>query len=429
MSIDEAVAAGDLRVCAARYAEVRHFSEQLSEPLSAEDCAIQSMPDVSPTRWHLAHTTWFFETFVLSQFPNHEVFNADYAYLFNSYYNTLGKQYPRSHRGLLSRPGLDEVRSWRHHVDTLVLDALRTGDGVTEHTLQLLEVGVQHEQQHQELMLTDIKHVLSRNPLRPVYRDGSFGVGRRAESKGHLRIDEGIYWIGHDGAGFAFDNESQRHRVFLNEFALSRGLTTCGDYMQFIDEGGYQRPEFWLSIGWQTVCEQGWQAPLYWFQNGDQWNQFTLAGPRKVDPQLPVTHVSYFEAEAFARWSQSRLPTEAEWEVASQHASLDGNFVDRLLTADSAIHPHGGGRSNDSIVNMFGDVWEWTASPYVAYPGYASPAGALGEYNGKFMCNQFVLRGGSCASSQSHLRSTYRNFFYAPDRWQFTGIRLAKEQN
>jgi ergothioneine biosynthesis protein EgtB len=427
MSLDEAITGGDLKTFAARYAEVRRFSEQLSEPLSAEDCAIQSMPDVSPTRWHLAHTTWFFETFVLSQFPNHELFNADYAYLFNSYYNTIGKQYPRSQRGLLSRPGLDEVRTWRHHVDTLVLDALRTGEGVTEDTLQLLEVGMHHEQQHQELMLTDIKHVLSRNPLRPIYRDGQFGVSRRSESSGHLKIDEGIYWIGHDGGSFAFDNEAPRHRVFLNEFDVSRDLTTCGGYLQFIDDGGYQRPEFWLSAGWQTVCDQEWQAPLYWFRKDDQWYQFTLAGPREVEPRLPVTHVSYFEAEAFARWSQSRLPTEAEWEVASQYGTVDGNFVDKLLAEDSAIHPHGGAGSDASIVNMFGDVWEWTASPYVPYPGYASPAGAIGEYNGKFMCNQFVLRGGSCATSSDHIRGSYRNFFPPDARWQFAGIRLCQQ--
>ena len=424
MSVDLAITTGDLKARAARYAEVRRFSEQLCDSLSPEDCAIQSMPDVSPTRWHLAHTTWFFETFVVSQCLNHQIFNPDYTSLFNSYYNTIGKPYPRSQRGLLSRPGLDDVRTWRHHVDELVLDALRTGDGVTGRALELLEVGMHHEQQHQELMLTDIKHVLSCNPLRPVYRDGSFAASSRDHSKGRLKFDEGVYWIGHGGDGFAFDNEAPRHRVFLDEFELSCQLTTCGDYLQFIDDGGYQRSDFWLSLGWQTVCEQDWKAPLYWFQRDDQWYQFTLAGTREVDPLAPVTHVSYFEADAFARWAQSRLPTEAEWEVASGHGSVDGNFVDILLAEDSAIHPHGTARANANILNMFGDVWEWTSSPYVPYPGYVVPTGAMGEYNGKFMCNQYVLHGGSCATSSDHVRGSYRNFFPPEARWQFTGIRL-----
>jgi len=417
---------GDLQARVARYSRVRQFSEELCEPLSAEDCAIQSMPDTSPTRWHLAHTTWFFETFVLSQLPNCKVFNPDYAYLFNSYYNTLGKQYPRSQRGLLSRPGLDDVFAWRRHVDELVLDALATGDGVTENTLSLLEVGLNHEQQHQELMLTDIKHVLSCNPLKPTYRDGSWDASHGDCSMERLKFDEGVYWVGHGGEGFAFDNEAPRHRVFLDEFELTCRLATCGDYLQFINEGGYQQPKLWLSLGWQTVCEQGWQAPFYWCPIDGQWYQFTLAGLREVDSFSPVTHVSYFEADAFARWAGKRLPTEAEWEVASQHQSLAGNFVDTLLAEDAAIHPRGAARGDSTIANMFGDAWEWTASSYAPYPGYTAPVGALGEYNGKFMCNQYVLRGGSCATSSIHVRPSYRNFFPPEARWQFSGIRLCQ---
>lgn len=407
-----------------QFLETRRFTEQLSAPLSAEDCTIQSMPDVSPTRWHLAHTTWFFETFILAKSPLYRLFNPSFDFLFNSYYNTIGDQFPRSNRGLLSRPGLDEIWDYRRHVDRHLAELLAESNDAE--LRRLTELGIHHEQQHQELMLTDIKHVLSCNPLRPAYRDGSFDGGNEADSALMVGFEEGVYWIGHDGKGFSFDNESPRHRVFLDEFSVSCHLVTCGDYLQFMDEGGYQRPEFWLSLGWQTVCDNGWTAPLYWFRRDEGWHQFTLAGPRELDANSPVTHVSYFEADAFARWAGSRLPTEAEWEVAAEQVSTDGNFVDTLLAAGSAIHPRGDVGPGARIMNLFGDVWEWTASPYVPYPGYTAPRGAIGEYNGKFMCNQYVLRGGSCATSSDHARRTYRNFFPPNARWQFTGIRLSR---
>ena len=406
------------------FLETRRFTEWLCAPLSAEDCAIQSMPDVSPTRWHLAHTTWFFETFILAKSPEYHLYNPTFEFLFNSYYNAIGEQFPRGNRGLLSRPGLDEIWDYRRHVDRHLAKLLAESDDAE--LSRLTEVGIHHERQHQELMLTDIKHVLSCNPLRPAYRQGSFALGERGDSTALVEFDEGVCWIGHESDGFAFDNESPRHRVFLDEFSLRSCLVTCGDYLQFIADGGYQRSEFWLSLGWQTVCDRDWTAPLYWFQEDGAWHQFTLAGPREVDALTPVTHISYFEADAFARWAGMRLPTEAEWEVASEQASTHGNFVDSLLATGEAIHPRGDVDREPELVNMFGDVWEWTASPYVPYPGYSAPRGAIGEYNGKFMCNQYVLRGGSCATSSDHIRRTYRNYFPPDARWQFTGIRLCR---
>ncbi len=416
----------DAKSAAARFTAVRQFTERLCAPLSAEDCVIQSMPDVSPTRWHLAHTTWFFETFVLSTSPDYEVFDPHYAYLFNSYYNTVGKQFPRAQRGLLSRPGLDDIRSYRRHVDERMRELLQSTDGMADRLAAIVEIGLHHEQQHQELMLADIKHVLSCNPLLPVYRPGAFAEIDGTAVPEWADYAEGIFWIGHEGNAFAFDNESPAHRVFLESFQVGRQLVTCGEFLQFMEDGGYRRPELWLSLGWQTVCEEEWAAPLYWFQQDGKWNQFTLAGPRQIDPGLPVCHVSYFEADAFARWAGGRLPTEAEWEVASQDVPIHGSFADTCLAADAALHPGSMTAGGSSLENMFGNVWEWTASPYVPYPGYTPPDGALGEYNGKFMCNQYVLRGGSCATSADHIRRTYRNFFPPEARWQFTGIRLSR---
>ncbi len=411
---------------ASRYQATRAFTEQLAAPLSAEDCLVQSMPDVSPTRWHLAHTTWFFETFVLKEDPAYQVFDASYEFLFNSYYNSLGTPFPRSQRGLISRPGLDEIHRYRRHVDQRVLQHLHSNARQDARLARIVELGLQHEQQHQELLLTDIKHVLSCNPLQPIYRPGTFAVGDAVDRPARRELGEGIEWIGHDGTGFCFDNEMPRHRVFLEAFQISDELVTCGDFLQFIADDGYRRPELWLSLGWQTAAEQQWQAPLYWHREGDQWSQFTLAGPRQVDPSLPVCHVSYFEADAFARWAGARLPTEAEWEVASRDSPPGVGFADTILAAEQAIHPGSMAAHRPSPRSMFGDVWQWTASPYTPYPGYVAPDGALGEYNGKFMCNQYVLRGGSCGSSSSHLRPTYRNFFPPEARWQFSGIRLCR---
>lgn len=409
---------------AAKYSRVRRFTEALCAPLSAEDCSIQSMPDVSPTRWHLAHTTWFFETFVLLETAGYRVFCDTFATLFNSYYNSVGEQYPRPRRGLISRPGQAEVFEYRRHVDDRMEELLADGR-LDERQLAVVQLGLQHEQQHQELMLTDIKHVLSCNPLWPVYQAGAIMAGSPPPT-GWTCIEGGVHDIGHDGQGFAYDNEGPRHRVYLEDFALGDRLVTCGEFLEFIADGGYRRPELWLSLGWNTLLEQAWRAPLYWLERDGRWLQFTLAGLREVDPHDPVCHVSYFEADAFARWAGARLPTEAEWEVAAREAPLEGNFADRLLAEGAAVHPSRRVSGLARPAQMFGDVWQWTASPYTGYPGYQPSPGALGEYNGKFMCNQYVLRGGSCATSSDHVRRTYRNFFPPEARWQFTGLRLAR---
>ncbi|MCP4889879.1 MAG: ergothioneine biosynthesis protein EgtB [Planctomycetaceae bacterium] len=404
-----------------RFIEVRRFSERLVEPLSSEDCLVQSMPDVSPTKWHLAHTTWFFETFVLSKCPDYRVHDERYAHLFNSYYNTIGEQYPRSRRGMISRPTLADVMEYRRSVDESLGKWLEADSDAATKLASVVEIGLQHEQQHQELILTDIKHVLSQNPCWPVFQAGKMDSIVRP-TKQWIDHQENICEIGFDGDGFCYDNEQPRHRMFVESYQICDSLVSCGEYLQFIEDGGYTRPEHWLSLGWQAVQDHGWTAPLYWQRDGDSWLEFTLAGLKRVELDRPVTHVSYFEADAFARWSEARLPTEAEWEIAAVDSSRSGNFVDTLLNQGMAIHPGAAQRDH----TLFGDVWQWTSSPYVAYPGYRPPAGALGEYNGKFMCNQFVLRGGSVATSSSHIRPTYRNFFPADTRWQFSGIRLCR---
>ena len=407
-----------------RYRQVRRFSEQLAAPLSAEDCAVQSMENASPTKWHLAHTTWFFETFLLSGLPGYRKFNDQFTQLYNSYYNSVGEQFPRSKRGFLSRPSLDETLDYRTYVDGAMELLIADEQFLHSDSVHVLETGLQHEQQHQELLLTDIKHALSQNPLMPTYREGEFAVSDHQSETTWMGFDEQLFQRGSEGDGFCFDNELPKHRVFHEPYQVADRLVTCGEYMQFMDDGAYSRPELWLSMGWSTVQEQDWQSPLYWTKVDGQWHEFTLGGLRPVDPAQPVCHVSYFEADAFARWSQARLPTESEWERAAESASLsDGVFVDTLISSDSAIHPRS---TSNTTQTMFGNVWQWTASQYTAYPGYVAPDGALGEYNGKFMCNQFVLRGGSCATHSSHIRSTYRNFFSPDARWQFTGIRLAK---
>ncbi len=412
-------------ILAARYQKIRAFSLELCSTLSAEDCGIQTMPDVSPARWHLAHTTWFFETFILAKRPGHKPFDANFTYLFNSYYNAVGDQYPRHQRGLLSRPNLAEVQEYRRYVDECMADVFASEEALAD-AAERIEVGLHHEQQHQELILTDIKHVLAHNPLFPVYREASFMKADPPAVDRWIQHAEGTYWIGASGDGFSFDNESPSHREFIDAFELNSDLVSCGDYIEFIEDGGYRRPELWLSLGWEDLREQRFGAPLYWRRVGNAYHHYTLAGELEVDPALPVCHVSYFEADAFARWSGARLPTEAEWEVASKSVAVDGNFVDSLLSAGRAVHPADSVAGDAPIRRMFGDVWEWTASPYTGYPGFSPPEGALGEYNGKFMCNQYVLRGGSCATSRDHIRHTYRNFFPPEARWQFSGIRLAR---
>jgi len=381
------------------------------------------MPDASPAKWHLGHTTWFFETFVLqAAVPGYRAFHPDFAVLFNSYYNTVGEQHPRPRRGMLTRPPLEEIRRYRGHVDGPMHDLLASGrlDGRME---EVVTLGLNHEQQHQELILTDIKHMLSCNPLGPAYLPRDERPPAKAGPLDWHAVEGGLRRVGHDGEGFAFDNESPRHRVHLEAFDIAARPVTCGEYLAFIQDGGYRRPEFWLSDGWDTVRREAWSAPLYWEGGGSSPVLFTLSGPREVDLDEPVTHVSYYEADAYARWAGFRLPTEAEWETAAAEADIEGNFAESGL-----LHPAAAARPRPArLAQMFGDVWEWTASAYSPYPGYRPPAGALGEYNGKFMCNQMVLRGGSCATPRSHIRRTYRNFFYPGQRWQFTGIRLARD--
>lgn len=408
-----------------RYRAVRAFTVQLSASLSPEDCAIQSMPDASPTRWHLAHTTWFFETFLLELDPTYRPFDPHYKYLFNSYYNSVGSQFPRAQRGTLSRPELSTIYDYRQYVDEQLETRLES-DSLDAALHDVLILGTHHEQQHQELILTDLKHMLASNPLLPAYQPGASTAASDPSACTWQVFDEGVQWIGHQGEGFAYDNETPRHRVFLHDYRLARRPVTCGEYLEFIDDGGYRRPDLWLSLGWQRASTEGWQAPLYWLQRKDGWHQFTLGGLQPLDEHAPVCHVSYFEADAFARWAGARLPTEAEWEYAAQQEPLEGNFADVLLARRASVHPQPSPATNvQRPVQMFGDVWEWTSSAYAPYPGFRSLPGAIGEYNAKFMCNQYVLRGGSCATPSGHVRPTYRNFFPPEARWQFSGIRLA----
>ncbi len=410
-----------------RFVQVRRFTESLCEGLATEDFVVQSMADVSPTKWHLAHTSWFFETFVVRpHLGDYRPIDETYAYLFNSYYVHAGERHCRAQRGYISRPTVDEVFAYRAHVDEAV-ERLLTGSGEGDYlTLEpLITLGLHHEQQHQELMVTDIKHVFAVNPLRPVYRKTGLAPVSPAPTREQSWLENagGLAWIGHDGGSFAYDNEGPRHQVFVQPFALADRLVTNGEYLEFMRDGGYERPELWLSMGWATAQENGWSEPFYWERRGEDWGTFTLSGMRSVDPNEPVCHLSYFEADAFARWAGARLPTEAEWEYAASDVPIEGNFVDSGRFHPVAA-PAGGG---EFPTQLFGDVWEWTRSQYDAYPGYHAPDGALGEYNGKFMCNQFVLRGGSCATPRSHIRRTYRNFFPPDATWQFTGLRLARD--
>ena len=409
-----------------QFQEVRSVSEKLCKPLTTEDFVVQSMEDVSPTKWHLAHTSWFFETFVLAgQDEAYQPVFPEYSYLFNSYYIQAGDRYSRHRRGLITRPGVQEVFEYRHEIDQQVITFLKEASRpALEELSPIIEIGINHEQQHQELMMSDIKHVFSCNPLYPVYMEMEAGSVQDVPGITWVSFEEGISRIGHNGNGFCFDNEMPCHRHFLESFQLANRLVTNGEYIQFIEDGGYREPTLWLSEGWATVEELGWRAPLYWREIDGEWHYFALDGLKKVDPSEPVCHLSYFEADAFARWASARLPSEAEWEVASAGVQLQGNFVDNQRYHPAPVNAE---EFTGLPLQMFGDAWEWTNSPYIGYPGYKPIEGALGEYNGKFMCNQMVLRGGSCVTSQSHIRKTYRNFFPTLARWQFTGIRLAKD--
>ena len=410
---------------------VRSRSRWLTDVLEIEDYGLQPMPDASPAKWHLAHTTWFFETFLLKPFaPSWRPLNERYEYLFNSYYNAVGAQFPRTRRGDLSRPTVREVLAYRDAVDDAMRELLlRNGNSVD--VAQRTVLGLNHEEQHQELILTDLKYAFGQNPLLPAYAHAHVGSRRAAQALSWtehpgdvFEIGASVHSIGSNPRCFVFDNETPRHRVLLEPFALADRCVTSGEWLAFMADGGYSSPELWLSDGWAWLQSPGaLRAPLYWQQNDGVWFEYTLAGEREVDPDAPVTHISFYEADAYARWVGARLPTEAEWEVmAERHATPSPNYLD-----ERCLHPRSSAGPGTGPRDLLGNQWEWTSSPYGAYPGFRPATGALGEYNGKFMCNQLVLRGGSCATPQGHVRPSYRNFFYPPNQWQFTGVRLARD--
>jgi ergothioneine biosynthesis protein EgtB len=397
--------AGDVGALLPRYRAVRQHTLDLSAHLSDEDCCVQSMPDASPVKWHMAHTTWFFETFILERFEkNFRPFHSAFRVLFNSYYNGVGDKHPRPQRGMLTRPARGEVLAYRRNVDERI--AVLLNDAGNE-VATLIETGLQHEQQHQELILSDVKHLLSMSPLVPAYMDKAPVHHANAGAARWQAFDGGVVYVGHDGAGFCFDNETPRHRQFLEPYALASRLVTNGEYLEFVEDGGYRNPALWLSEGWDWVRANAIAHPLYWHESDSGWQEFSLQGCHELVREQPAIHLSCFEADAYARWAGARLPTEAEWEHAAQ----------------SALQYPG----EERLEQLFGAAWQWTASSYGPYPGYAPAAGALGEYNGKFMANQYVLRGSSFATPDGHSRATYRNFFPATARWQFSGIRLAKQ--
>jgi len=402
-----------------QYRLVRAATVTLTESLSPEDCLVQSMPDASPAKWHLAHTTWFFEEFVL-QTAGYDFHDERYRQLFNSYYNSVGPMHSRPHRGLLSRPTLQEIFEYRSRTDERMSELLRGGKASPELT-NIITLGLNHEQQHQELLLTDIKHLFSCNPFWPAYASAPATLSRTSPPLSYERIEGGLFEIAHEGEGFSFDNELPRHRAYTGAFQLANRAVTNGEFLEFVRSGGYKNPLLWLSDGWATASGEGWQRPIYWTPSLDA--EFSLTGLRPLNPHVPVCHLSYYEADAFARWAGARLPSETEWELAANGIPLSGNFVENRLwhpTAPAAL-------GNLRLLQMFGDVWEWTQSAYSPYPGFQPADGALGEYNGKFMINQLVLRGGSCATPASHIRASYRNFFNPAARWQFTGVRLARD--
>ena len=423
----------------AAFDNVRRVTESLCQPLMTEDYVIQSMVDVSPPKWHLAHTGWFFEQVILQQYAkNYTPYNERYYYLFNSYYQSFGDRVSRDMRGTLSRPTVNDVYSYRAAVNDRMHSFLETVDEQRyPEVATLVELGLHHEQQHQELLVTDIKNIFASNPLRPVYRESGVQTKRQLKKRPRIalppatfkNIEGGIFEMGAKAEGFAWDNERPRHKVLVNDFSLMDRLVTCGEYVEFIHDGGYHNPLLWLSDGWDTVSSERWGAPMYWEKLENDWHVMTLSGIRVVDPHEPVTHVSFYEAAAYARWADKRLPTEAEWEKAATTVKTSpscGNFLE-----DENFHPvpfgQAAGIDPSGPSQMFGDVWEWTGSAYLPYPGYRQERGPLGEYNGKFMSNQMILRGGSCATPRDHIRPTYRNFFQCDKRWQFTGIRLASD--
>lgn len=410
-----------------RLFETRALSAQLAAPLSPEDMTAQAMPDASPTKWHLAHTTWFFETFILlPHVPGYRVFDEQFNYCFNSYYESQGPRQPRVARGLLTRPSCADVLAYRAHVDGALEECFASGTPNAEEIARLLEIGINHEQQHQELLLTDILALFAASPLRPAYRARRpRAAAALDDTLGWVEFDGGLCQVGHDGDGFAWDNEAPRHTTYLHPFRLADRLVTNGEWMAFIADGGYRTASLWLADGWAAVNREGWTAPNYWEDDDGVWLTMSLEGRAPLDADAPVAHLSYFEADAFARWSGCRLPTEFEWEHAAASLTPEGNTL-----ATNALRPlpAPSREKKGGLRQMFGDCWEWTASAYLPYPGYQPPAGAIGEYNGKFMISQQVLRGASCVTPAGHTRATYRNFFYPHQRWQFTGVRLAAER-
>lgn len=404
-----------------RLMATRALSHQLAEPLSDEDQVVQAMDDASPTKWHLAHTTWFFEAFVLSQFlPGYKRFDDQFEYCFNSYYESVGPRHPRPFRGLLTRPSRDAVRAYRAHVDKALEDLLSRD--VTDEAATLIELGINHEQQHQELLLTDVLSLFASQPLKPAYRAAAPGEPSAAPyALSFVDFDGGVFEVGNDGTGFSYDNEGPRHKQLIRPFKLANRCITNAEWIAFIEDGGYETPALWLADGWNLINAEDWRAPLYFEPADGGYGQMGLRGFRPVNPAAPVTHISYFEADAFARWAGYRLPSEFEWEHASAGLAERGRTLGSGSLAPQPAPDEAG------LTQMFGDVWEWTASAYLPYPGYKPAPGAVGEYNGKFMCNQFVLKGGSCATPDGHVRRTYRNFFYPHQRWQFTGLRLAAD--
>ncbi len=410
---------------ASLYRETRARTEMLAAPLSPEDQCVQSMPDASPAKWHRAHTSWFFETFILAQeIPGYRPHDREYGFLFNSYYEAVGPRHTRAWRGLITRPGAEEITRYREAVDARMAELMESADEASwARIAPLIELGCHHEQQHQELLLTDILHAFAFNPVRPAYQSRRPREVPRPVPLSWTGHEGGIVEIGHEGGAFAFDNEGPRHATLLHPFEIANRPVTQREWQDFIEDGGYTRPDLWLSDGWAMVQAEGWEAPLYWERGeGSTWWVMTLAGFEPINPQAPVAHLSFYEADAYARWAGARLPSEAEWEHVAAALPVAGNFVE-----SGALRPQPLAAAGSGPRQMFGDVWEWTANAYRPYPGYRAPAGAVGEYNGKFMCNQFVLRGGSCASPQAHLRASYRNFFYPHQRWQFAGVRLARD--
>ncbi|MGD9728660.1 MAG: ergothioneine biosynthesis protein EgtB [Nitrospiraceae bacterium] len=401
---------------------IRAETERLVEPLLPEDMAIQSTPEVSPTKWHLAHTSWFFEAFVLQQIADCPPFNAHYGYLFNSYYEGVGPQYPRSQRGFLARPSIDDVKRYRERTSAAMRTFISSAsESAWSKASSLVELGLHHEQQHQELILTDIKHVFSLTPLLPAYLAAPQAPTTHVTPSKFIEYPGGLVAVGYSGDGFTFDNESPRHKAWLEPHLLKDRLVTCQEYLAFIQDGGYTRPSLWLSEGWAFIQAHGISAPLYWRRAEDAWRIFTLGGERQLNPAEPVVHVSYYEADAYAKWSGNRLPTEVEWETAAADLPLTGN-----LLSERYYHPHPASNGR-GLRQMIGDAWEWTSSAYAAYPGFRAPEGAVGEYNGKFMSNQMVLRGGAAVTPDDHIRITYRNFFPPSARWCFSGFRLATD--